>query len=79
MRNFRISLILLFLFQIVKAAAQISSNSPDVTQIEKYLQKSYQEYMEAINTDDREAEEKFIKNPLTPENLLHQKHRNKYT
>lgn len=67
MRNFRISLILLFLFQIAKTTAQISSNSSDVTQIEKYLQKSYQEYMEAINTDDRKAEEKFIKNLLTPE------------
>lgn len=59
MRNFRISLILLFLFQIAKTTAQISSNSSDVTLIEKYLQKSYQEYMEAINTDDRKTEEKF--------------------
>lgn len=67
MRNFRISLILLFLFQIAKTTAQISSNSSDVTLIEKYLQKSYQEYMEAINTDDRKTEEKFIKNLLTPE------------
>ena len=67
MRNFRISLILLFLFQIAKTTAQISSNSSDVAQIEKYLQKSYQEYMEAINTDDRKTEEKFLKNLLTPE------------
>lgn len=67
MRNFRISLILLFLFQIAKTTAQISSNSPDVTLIEKYLQKSYQKYMEAINTDDRKTEEKFLKNLLTPE------------
>lgn len=67
MRNFRISLILLFLFQIAKTTAQISSNSSDVTLIEKYLQKSYQKYMEAINTDDRKTEEKFLKNLLTPE------------
>ena len=67
MRNFRISLILLFLFQIAKTTAQISSKSSDVTLIEKYLQKSYQKYMEAINTDDRKTEEKFLKNLLTPE------------
>ena len=67
MFTFRFSLILLFLFQIGKAGAQSPSNRLDVVQIEKYLQKSYQEYMEAINTDDRETEEKFLKNMLTPE------------
>mgnify|MGYP001536839920 FL=1 len=67
MYTFRFSLILLFLFQIGKAGAQSPSNRLDVVQIEKYLQKSYQEYMEAINTDDRETEEKFLKNMLTPE------------
>ena len=65
MYTFRFSLILLFLFQIGKAGAQSPSNRLDVVQIEKYLQKSYQEYMEAINTDDRETEEKFLKNMLT--------------
>ena len=46
MYTFRFSLILLFLFQIGKAGAQSPSNRLDVVQIEKYLQKSYQEYME---------------------------------
>ena len=60
MFTFRFSLILLFLFQIGRAGAQSPSNRLDVVQIEKYLQKSYQEYMEAINTDDRETEEKVM-------------------
>lgn len=67
MNTFRFALVMLFIFCIGKAEAQFSSNQSDRMKIEKYLQKSYQEYMEAINTNDREAEEKFIENLLTPE------------
>lgn len=67
MNTFRFALVMLFIFCIGKAEAQFSSKQSDRMKIEMYLQKSYQEYMEAINTNDREAEDKFIENMLTPQ------------
>ncbi len=67
MFTFRFSLILLFLFQIGKAGSTISLPTDSMWYKREVPPKSYQEYMEAINTDDRETEEKFLKNMLTPE------------
>ena len=68
MNAFRFTFILLFVsIYIGKARAQFSFGLLDKVQIEKYLQKSYQEYMEALNTNDRETKEKFLENLLTPE------------
>lgn len=60
--------VLLLSLLTTRAVKALSPSAPsDGRQIEKYLQKSYQEYMEAINTDDRKTEEKFLQNLLTPE------------
>ena len=67
MQVFRILVLLLSLLTTRAVKAQSLSVPSDGRQIEKYLQKSYQEYMEAINTDDRKTEEKFLQNLLTPE------------
>lgn len=68
MNAFRFTVTLLFFsFYIGKVRAQFSSGLSDKVQIETYLQKSYQEYMKAINTDDRETEDFFFKKLLTPE------------
>ena len=67
MQVFRILVLLQSLLTTRAVKAQSLSVPSDGRQIEKYLQKSYQEYMEAINTDDRKTEEKFLQNLLTPE------------
>ena len=66
MQVFRILVLLLSLLTTRAVKAQSLSVPSDGRQIEKYLQKSYQEYMEAINTDDRKIRGKVSSKTCSP-------------